>query len=50
MSFKQSRLLINKFRYEIIAFIFTAYGMYLRFVRLANREFWLDEQCALQFM
>lgn len=44
------RLFIKKFRYEIITVIFTAYGMYLRFICLANREFWIDEQYSLKFM
>lgn len=47
MSFDQAQLLIKKFRYEIIAVFFTAYGMYLRFVCLANREFWIDEVSSL---
>lgn len=48
MNFDRLRLLIKKFRYEIIAVIFTAYGMYLRFMCLANREFWIDEVSSLQ--
>lgn len=50
MNFDQARLLIKKFCYEIIAIIFTIYGMYLRFVCLANREFWIDETYSLQVM
>lgn len=50
MSFNQSRLLIKKFRYEIIAFIFITYGMYLRFLHLAKREFWTDELYSLSVM
>jgi len=50
MNFKQPQLLIKKFRYEIIAVFFTAYGMYLRFICLLNREFWSDEIISLQLL
>ena len=47
MNFDRLWLLIKKFRYEIIAVFFTAYGMYLRFMRLAPRGFWEDELSSL---
>ncbi len=50
MNFKQLVLFIKRFRYEIVAVIFTTYGMYLRFMCLLNREFWSDELYSLQFM
>ncbi|MCK4912826.1 MAG: hypothetical protein KAS05_03785 [Candidatus Omnitrophica bacterium] len=50
MDFKKLRLFIEKFRNEIIAVIFTGYGLYLRFVCLLNREFWRDEIYSLHFM
>jgi len=48
MNFERTLTLIKKFRYEIIAVFFTVYGMYLRFMRLANREYWCDEVSSLQ--
>lgn len=47
MIFSKVVLLIKKFRYEIIALIFTIYGLYLRFACLANRVFWDDELSSL---
>jgi len=40
-------LFLKRFRYEIIAVFFTAYGMYLRLARLATRELWCDELASL---
>lgn len=50
MCFKQCGVYINKFRYEIIAVIFTIYGIYLRVICLLARELWVDEVYSLQFM
>ncbi len=50
MNFDRIQLLIKKFRYEIIAIFFTAFGMYLRFVCLAKREFWIDELWSLSIL
>lgn len=47
MNLRQLQLWIKRFRYEIIAVFFTAYGMYLRFECLAGREFWIDEISSL---
>jgi 4-amino-4-deoxy-L-arabinose transferase-like glycosyltransferase len=48
MNFDRARALIKRFRYEIIAVFFTAYGMYLRARCLAGREHWADECFSLQ--
>lgn len=50
MNFGRIGLLIRKFRYKIIALVFTFYGMYLRFLFLVNREFWTDELYSLHVM